>query len=618
MLLDQINSPADLEHLSIDELYQLAEEIRSYILSVLSRSAGHFASNLGIVELTIALHKAFDTPRDKIIWDVGHQSYPHKILTGRRDEFPTIRKYGGLSGFPKPDESEYDVFVAGHASTSLAAGFGIAKARDLNNESHQVVAVIGDGGMTGGMAFEALNAIGGSNTDMIVVLNNNRMSISPTVGALSKYLNKIVTKRSYNILRKNARELINLVSPEATKAAKKLVGLLKGGTVFEELGYRYFGLIDGYDIESLLETFEAAKSLKRPVLIHVITKKGKGYIQAERNPAEYHSVSGGLELSTEESDIPTYSKVFSSTLNKLAQNDKSIVGITAAMPKGTGLIDFKEAFPNRFFDVGLAEQCAVTFAAGLAKEGMTPVAAIYSTFLQRAYDQITHDVCLQNLPVVFGIDRAGLVGADGPTHHGTFDLAYLRHLPNIVVMAPKDENELQNMVKTAIEYEDGPIAVRYPRGIGVGVELQEEMKSIPIGKGEILCEGDDVLILALGNKVHPALDAASLLAESSISASVVNARFVKPLDEDLILPLARRIKKIITVEDHTVIGGFGSAVLELLADNKIGDVELKRLGIPDEFIEHGPPETLHKICGYDTDSIVQEALKLVENSEIRN
>lgn len=618
MLLDQINSPADLEHLSIDELYQLAEEIRSYILSVLSKSAGHFASNLGIVELTIALHKAFDTPRDKIIWDVGHQSYPHKILTGRRDEFPTIRKYGGLSGFPKPDESEYDVFVAGHASTSLAAGFGIAKARDLNNESHQVVAVIGDGGMTGGMAFEALNAIGGSNTDMIVVLNNNRMSISPTVGALSKYLNKIVTKRSYNILRKNARELINLVSPEATKAAKKLVGLLKGGTVFEELGYRYFGLIDGYDIESLLETFEAAKSLKRPVLIHVITKKGKGYIQAERNPAEYHSVSGGLELSTEESDIPTYSKVFSSTLNKLAQNDKSIVGITAAMPKGTGLIDFKEAFPNRFFDVGLAEQCAVTFAAGLAKEGMTPVAAIYSTFLQRAYDQITHDVCLQNLPVVFGIDRAGLVGADGPTHHGTFDLAYLRHLPNIVVMAPKDENELQNMVKTAIEYEDGPIAVRYPRGIGVGVELQEEMKSIPIGKGEILCEGDDVLILALGNKVHPALDAASLLAESSISASVVNARFVKPLDEDLILPLARRIKKIITVEDHTVIGGFGSAVLELLADNKIGDVELKRLGIPDEFIEHGPPETLHKICGYDTDSIVQEALKLVENSEIRN
>lgn len=618
MLLDQINSPADLEHLSIDELYQLAEEIRSYILSVLSKSAGHFASNLGIVELTIALHKAFDTPRDKIIWDVGHQSYPHKILTGRRDEFPTIRKYGGLSGFPKPDESEYDVFVAGHASTSLAAGFGIAKARDLNNESHQVVAVIGDGGMTGGMAFEALNAIGGSNTDMIVVLNNNRMSISPTVGALSKYLNKIVTKRSYNILRKNARELINLVSPEATKAAKKLVGLLKGGTVFEELGYRYFGLIDGYDIESLLETFEAAKSLKRPVLIHVITKKGKGYIQAERNPAEYHSVSGGLELSTEESDIPTYSKVFSSTLNKLAQNDKSIVGITAAMPKGTGLIDFKEAFPNRFFDVGLAEQCAVTFAAGLAKEGMTPVAAIYSTFLQRAYDQITHDVCLQNLPVVFGIDRAGLVGADGPTHHGTFDLAYLRHLPNIVVMAPKDENELQNMVKTAIEYKDGPIAVRYPRGIGVGVKLQEEMKSIPIGKGEILCEGDDVLILAIGNKVHPALDAASLLAESSISASVVNARFVKPLDEDLILPLARRIKKIITVEDHTVIGGFGSAVLELLADNKIGDVELKRLGIPDEFIEHGPPETLHKICGYDTDSIVQEALKLVENSEIRN
>jgi len=617
MLLNKIDSPADLKPLSIKELYQLSDEIRNYILSVLSKSAGHFASNLGIIELTVALHKAFDAPRDKIIWDVGHQTYPHKILTGRRDEFARIRKYGGLSGFPKPEESEYDVFAAGHASTSIAAALGIAKTRDFNNESYQVVAVIGDGGMTGGMAFEALNAAADFNTDMIVVLNNNQMSISPTVGAFSKYLNKIVTRRSYNIIREGTKELVNLVSPEAGAMAKKLVGVIKGGTFFEELGYRYFGLIDGYDIESLLETFSAAKSLKRPVLIHVITKKGKGFCYAEEDPACYHAVSGGLDLSTGEclkkkSDIPTYSKVFSQTLVKLAQDDKDIVAITAAMPSGTGLIDFKKVFPNRFFDVGLAEQCAVTFAAGLAKEGMKPVAAIYSTFLQRSFDQIAHDVCLQKLPVIFAIDRAGLVGADGPTHHGAFDFAYLRHLPNIVIMAPKDENELQNMLKTAVEYNQGPIAVRYPRGTGVGVEIKEEIESIPIGKGEILREGDDILILAIGNRVYPALDAAEKLAEADISATVVNARFVKPIDKELIVPLAKKIKKIITVEDHTIVGGFGSAVLELLAENEIDSVKVKMLGIPDKYIEHGPTETLHRDCGYDTDSIVQEALNFVQ------
>jgi 1-deoxy-D-xylulose-5-phosphate synthase len=650
MILESISSPKDLKQLTLSELNQLSKEIRAYILNVLSQSEGHFASNLGSIELTIALHRAFDAPKDKIIWDVGHQAYAHKILTGRIQQFPTLRQYGGLRGFPSPVESEYDAFGAGHASTSIAAALGIAIARDLTpaplsiswrgdgGEKYKVVVVIGDGGMTGGMAYEALNAAGDIKKDIIVVLNDNQMSISPTVGAFSKYFNKIRTHPAYNLLRGGTKELISMISPDATEMAHRISGLVSGGTLFKELGFRYFGPIDGHDIEIMLEIFDGIKSLRAPVLIHVITQKGKGYKFAEENPEKYHSVSGGFDISTgkpptpstfqegsslkAKSKTPTYSAVFGDTLIKLAEENPKIIAITAAMCDGTGLDKFMKIFPNRYFDVGIAEQCAVTMAAGMAAQGMKPVVAIYSTFLQRAYDQILHDVCIQNLPVVFALDRGGLVGADGPTHHGAFDFCYLRHIPNIVVMAPKDENELQQMIKTAIEYDDGPIALRYPRGSGEGVLLSEEFASLPIGKGELLKEGDDVLLVAIGNRVYPALEAANTLAKSplppfgkggkgGISAAVVNARFVKPLDEDLILTLAARIRKVITIEDNSIMGGFGSAMLEAIAERGLNNITVRRLGIPDKFVEHGDTKTLYQLCGYDTDSIVRAALEMV-------
>ncbi|MBM3238524.1 1-deoxy-D-xylulose-5-phosphate synthase [Candidatus Poribacteria bacterium] len=636
MILETINSPEDLKRLTLSELNQLAKEIRTYILNVLSQSAGHFASNLGTIELTIALHRVFDAPKDKIIWDVGHQAYAHKILTGRREQFPTIRQYGGLCGFPSRFESEYDVFGGGHASTSIAAALGMAIARDLrkaegerrkvevksNNSEFRVVAVIGDGGMTGGMAYETLNAAGDMKKDIIVVLNDNQMSISPTVGAFSKYFNKIRTHPAYNLLRGGTRELISMISRDATEMAHRIDSLISGGPLFRELGFRYFGPIDGHDIEIMLEIFEGVKTLRTPVLIHVITQKGKGYRFAEENPEKYHGVSGGFDPTTgkslkAKSETPTYSTVFGDTLIKLAKENPKIIAITAAMCDGTGLDKFKNIFPARYFDVGIAEQCAVTMAAGIAAQGMKPVVAIYSTFLQRAYDQIVHDVCLQNLPVVFALDRGGLVGADGPTHHGAFDFCYLRHIPNIVVMAPKDENELQQMVKTAIEDNDGPIAFRYPRGSGEGVPLSMEgqEESLPIGKGELLKEGDDILLVAIGNRVYPALEAASTLAEKGVSAAVVNARFVKPLDEDLILTLAARIRNIITIEDNSIMGGFGSAVLEAIAERGLNNITVRRLGIPDKFVEHGDPKTLYQLCGYDTDSIVRTALELVSGGQ---
>jgi len=614
MILNTINSPKDLKKLTLAELNQLAEEIRAYILTVMSKSSGHFASNLGTIELTVALHRVFDAPKDKIIWDVGHQAYAHKILTGRREQFPTIRHYGGLYVFPSPLESEYDAFVAGHSSTSIAAALGVAIARDINGESYKVVAVIGDGGMTGGMAYEALNAAGGMKKDIIVLLNDNQMSISPTVGGFSKYFNKIRTTQAYNLLRGRTKELMEIISPDATEVAHRISSLISGGTLFKEFGFRYFGPVDGHNIEDMLEIFNGAKSLQAPVLIHVITQKGKGYRFAEEDPEKYHSVSGGLDLPTGQPVKPkpatlTYSKVFGDTLIKLAKENPKIIAITAAMCSGTGLDEFRKIFPDRFFDVGLAEQCAITMAAGMAIQGMKPVAAIYSTFLQRAYDQIVHDVCLQNLPVVLALDRGGLVGADGPTHHGAFDFCYLRHIPNIVLMAPKDENELQQMVKTAVEYNDGPIALRYPRGSGEGVPLSDDPKSLPIGKGELLKDGDDVLIVAIGNRVYPALKAADVLEESEVSAAVVNARFVKPLDEDLILTLASRIRKVITVEDNSTMSGFGGAVLEAIAENGLHNITVRRLGIPDKFVEHGAPETLHQLCGYDADSIANAALE---------
>ena len=616
MFLEKINSPADLKTLEIDELKALAEEMRAYLLEVLSEHPGHFAPNFGTIELAIALHTIYDTPRDKLIWDIGHQAYPHKLLTGRREAFPTIRQSGGISGFLSRAESEYDVFGAGHSSTSIAAALGIATARDLINETYKVVAIIGDGGLTGGMAFEALNAAGDFRNDMLVILNDNNMSISATVGAFSKHFHKVTSSPQYNFLRSSVKEFMNMISEDAKQIARKIEASLKVGTLFEEFGFRYFGPLDGNDLEALIPVLTGIRNLTGPILLHVVTEKGRGYAPAEADPVGFYSVSGPFNLETGKTTkpkpaTPSYTEVFSQTLIELAKRDTRIVGVTAAMPGGTGLDKFAEMFPSRCFDIGLAEQCAVTFAGGLAAQGMRPIAAIYSTFLQRSYDQVLHDVCIQNLPVIFALDRAGLVGADGPTHHGVFDLAYLRSLPNMVVMAPKDENELQSMVKTALVYEGGPIAFRYPRGTGIGVKMALELQPLPIGKSEMLREGEDVLVLAIGNRVYPALEAAQTLADSGISATVINARFVKPLDTETIVPLAESIGKVITVEDGVVMGGFGSAVLEALAAADVTNVQVRNLGIPDEFIEHGDTQHLYALCQCDANAIARAAKMMV-------
>ncbi len=617
MYLEKIDTPADLKKLELDELKTLAEEMRAYLLAVLSEHPGHFAPNFGTVELAIALHKVYDTPRDKVIWDIGHQAYPHKLLTGRRESFPTLRQSGGISGFLSRAESEYDVFGAGHSSTSIAAALGVATARDLVNEHYKVVAVIGDGGLTGGMAFEALNAAGDFRNDMTVILNDNNMSISATVGAFSKHFHKLTSSPQYNFLRSGAKGLMNLISEDAKQIARKIEASLKPGTLFEEFGFRYFGPLDGNDLEALIPVLTGIRSLTGPILLHVVTEKGRGYTPAVEDPVGFYSVSGPFNLKTGKTtkpkpETPAYTEVFSRTLIELAKRDARIVGVTAAMPGGTGLDKFASAFPSRCFDIGLAEQCAVTFAGGLATQGMRPVAAIYSTFLQRSYDQVLHDVCIQNLPVIFALDRCGLVGADGPTHHGVFDLAYLRSMPNMVVMAPKDENELQSMVKTAVAYQEGPIAFRYPRGTGIGVKMAAEPQILPIGKSEIVREGEDVLVIAVGNRVYPALEAAQTLADSGISTAVINARFVKPLDTEAILPLAERIGKVITIEDGVIMGGFGSAVLEALAAAGIKDVQTTNLGIPDEFIEHGDVQQLYALCNCDADAIVRTAQAMVQ------
>ncbi len=617
MYLEKINTPADLKKLEIDELKTLAEEMRAYLLAVLSEHPGHFAPNFGTVELAIALHKVYDTPRDKVIWDIGHQAYPHKLLTGRRESFSTLRQSGGISGFLSRAESEYDVFGAGHSSTSIAAALGVATARDLVNEHYKVVAIIGDGGLTGGMAFEALNAAGDFRNDMTVILNDNNMSISATVGAFSKHFHKLTSSPQYNFLRSGAKGLMNLISEDAKQIARKIEASLKPGTLFEEFGFRYFGPLDGNDLEALIPVLTGIRSLTGPILLHVVTEKGRGYTPAVEDPVGFYSVSGPFNLKTGKTtkpkpETPAYTEVFSRTLIELAKRDARIVGVTAAMPGGTGLDKFASAFPSRCFDIGLAEQCAVTFAGGLATQGMRPVAAIYSTFLQRSYDQVLHDVCIQNLPVIFALDRSGLVGADGPTHHGVFDLAYLRSIPNMVVMAPKDENELQSMVKTAVAYQEGPIAFRYPRGTGVGVKMAAEPQILPIGKSEIVREGEDVLVIAVGNRVYPALEAAQTLADSGISTAVINARFVKPLDTETILPLAERIGKVITIEDGVIMGGFGSAVLEALAAAGIKDVQTTNLGIPDEFIEHGDVQQLYALCNCDADAVVRTAQAMLQ------
>lgn len=614
MIIERINDPSDLRSLSWNEIETLAQEIRSLLLEVVSRTGGHLAPNLGVVELTIALHLVFNTRRDKIIWDVGHQCYIHKILTGRRKEFLTLRQYGGLSGFPKTRESIHDCFETGHSSTSVSAALGFAVARDLNRENHSVVAVIGDGALTGGMAFEAMNHAGHLGTRLIVVLNDNEMSIANNVGALSSYLSRLRTDPIYHRSKEELEDVLRRIpniGPRMVKAVERFKDsvkfLLVSGMLFEELGFTYLGPIDGHNVKLLRKVFERAKVLPGPVLVHVYTKKGKGYLPAEKNPDKFHGI-GPFNLKTGEvnsSDTaPTFTRIFGDFLVRIGEQNPRVVAITAAMPDGTGLKGFAEKFPERFFDVGIAEQHAVTFAAGLARAGYLPVVAIYSTFLQRAYDQIVHDVALQGLHVIFALDRGGIVGDDGETHQGIFDLSYLRHIPGMTVMAPKDQKELVDMLYSALFYE-GPVAIRYPRGAGPLEETCLEPQFISLGQAELLREGCDLLILAVGPLVYTALKVAETLKnEKNKNVTVINCRFVKPLDSSLILGRAKRTKKVITLEENVLAGGFGSAVLELLAEHNF-EGEVIRLGIPDCFVEHGHPDILRKNYSLDAQSILE-------------
>ncbi|MDI3528253.1 MAG: 1-deoxy-D-xylulose-5-phosphate synthase [Thermoanaerobacter sp.] len=614
-MLEQIDSPYDLKKLDKKDFPLICEEIRQFLIEKVSKTGGHLASNLGIVELTIALHYVFNSPVDKIIWDVGHQCYVHKMLTGRKDQFDTLRKFNGLSGYTKRTESVHDIFGAGHSSTSISAALGIAKARDLKGEKYSVVAVIGDGALTGGMAFEALNNAGRSKTDLIVVLNHNEMSISENVGSLSLYLSKLRTDPTYNKLKQEVDNLLNIVPPIG-KSLHKYIERIKdsvkqlvvSGMFFEEMGFTYLGPIDGHDVDSLIEVLERAKKIKGPILVHVITKKGKGYKFAEKFPDKFHSAAP-FDIQTGKfvnEGQATYSDVFGKTLTEMALKDDKIVAITAAMPEGTGLIHFAKLIPERFFDVGIAEQHATTFAAGMAVQGYKPYFAVYSTFLQRAYDQLIHDVCIQKLPVVFAIDRAGIVGEDGETHQGVFDLSYLRPIPNIAIMSPKDANELVEMVKLSRNLEF-PVAIRYPRGKAGEFDITREC-SIEFGKAELVCEGKEIAIFALGRMVEKALKAKEILKVSDLQPFIVNLRFVKPLDEELILDISNKVKFIVTVEDNVIVGGVGSAILELLNSTGIHKPVL-RLGFPDKFIEQGDVESLFKKYNLDAESIANTILQ---------
>ena len=621
MLLEIINSPLDLKKLRPEQLPGLAADVRSFLLKTVSTTGGHLGSNLGTVELSIALHYCFDSPNDSIIWDVGHQAYTHKILTGRRDLFHTQRQYKGISGFPKRSESEHDAFGVGHASTSISAGLGMAAAAAIDGRKKHSIAVIGDGSLTGGMAFEALNQAGHLKKNLIVILNDNEMSISKNVGAFSAFISRKMTGRNFRDLKKEIQVLLTHIPAIGTdilhfarRAENSLKGFLTPSALFEALGFDYIGPLDGHNLQQLVDVFNNINELDGPLLVHIMTTKGKGYKPAEMTPAKYHGV-GAFDVATgkgaPKSDIKSYTDVFGDTLVQLATEDPKIIAITAAMPDGTGLNQFSQRFPERFFDVGIAEQHAVTFAAGLSAEGFKPVAAIYSTFLQRAYDQVLHDVCLQGLPVTFAMDRAGLVGDDGPTHHGAFDLSYLRHLPGISIMAPKDENELRHMLKTAI-YSGMPIALRYPRGAGYGVALDQDVHCLEIGKGEQLIYGTDLTIIAVGSTVYPALRAAEKLGIQGISAGVVNARFVKPLDKELILTVAGQSGMILTVEENALQGGFGSAVLELFNDHNLHNVKVRRLGLPDNFVEQGSQAQLRKDVGIDAEGIIAAAVELMK------
>ena len=619
-LLDGIEYPRDVRRLAVADLPQLAQEIREEVISVVSEVGGHLASTLGAVELTLALHYVFDTPEDRIVWDTGHQAYAHKLICGRRSRLATIRQLGGVSGFLSRDESEYDVFGAGHAGTSISAALGMVVAKNLQGSSRKVVAVISDGGLSAGLTFEGLNQAGHLDKDLIVVLNDNEHFIDPRVGAVSSFLSKQFTTDFGVRWQKHLSTLLsNLPRGENLKyLARKLrdsfVGLMTPGFLFESLRIQYVGPIDGHNISEMVTTLENIKHVEGPTLVHVMTKKGKGYPPAEQDPVKYHGVTPFHVLTGKpkkaKGPVASYTDIFAQALIKIAKANPKVVGITAAMGSGTGIDKLSKEIPGRSYDVGIAEQHAVTFAAGMATEGWIPVVAIYSTFLQRGYDQILHDVCLQNLHVVFALDRGGLVGADGPTHHGVFDFAYMRSIPNLVIMAPKDENELQHMLKTAVDH-PGPISLRYPRGDGCGVEMDRELRNLEIGKAELLRSGKDIALFAIGHTVLPALRAAEDLAPLGIDATVVNARFVKPLDRDLLRDVVKRIPALITVEDHAVAGGFGSAVLECLAEEGISDVRVRRLGVPDRFIPHGTQDELRKLCGFDQEAITQAALQMV-------
>ncbi len=617
-LLDRIDSPEDLKALKAKELRQLAGEIRKELVARVTDNGGHLASNLGVVELTIALHRVFDSPHDKIIWDVGHQAYTHKLLTGRRKQFKTLRQYGGLSGFTCRDESQHDPFGTGHASTSVSAALGMAKARDLSGDDYHIVAIIGDGATTGGMALEAFNNVAQLGSKLIVILNDNGMSISPTVGALAKLLSKVRFDRRYYRAREESKRLLDYLplGRKLWKLGEKIKSSVKGfvmpTVIWEEFGFAYMGPFDGHNIRQLESALTQARDYShKPTLVHVVTTKGKGYTPAEGNAVYFHGLppkSDGTKLA------PTYSEVFAQTMLHLAREEPKLVVITPAMPEGNCLAIVQAEFPERVFDVGICEQHAVTFAAGLATQGYKPVVAIYSTFLQRSFDQIIHDVCLQDLPVVFAIDRGGIVGDDGKTHQGTLDISYLTLIPNLLVSAPKDENELQHLLYTALEA-NHPMAIRYPRGAGVGVAMDTELHSIPIGSGEILRHGEDVAILALGATVAPALEAAQELAANGVQATVVNSRFAKPLDSELIIGIASCVKRLITVEENMISGGFGSSILALLQRSAISDVRVKSIGIPDEFVEHGTQTILRAKYSLDAKGIAREAMALF--SEVR-
>lgn len=621
-LLRSIKSPDDLRKLPVDQLAALADQAREFLICSLSETGGHLASSLGAVEFTIALHYVFDTPEDRICWDVGHQAYTHKLLTGRQDRFNTLRKYKGLSGFPRWEESPYDVFSVGHAGTSISSALGIVEADRLSGKDRRVIAVIGDGSLTSGLAFEGLNQAGQLDRNLIIVLNDNEFSISPNVGAMSSFLSQKLAHITGRAVRQRLKGFLHGLSSggqDTTRVATRTEDIFKAiftpGFLFEALGFQYVGPIKGHSVEHLVEIFEDVSNIDNPVVVHLITQKGKGYSPAETNPCAFHGVSPfnveNGEPKPSPKKHPSYTSVFGDTLVELAKNDDRIVGITAAMPEGTGMSKMAEAFPKRFFDVGIAEQHAVTFAAGLAKEGYRPVAAIYSTFLQRSYDQIMHDVALQNLPVILAMDRGGLVGSDGPTHHGVFDLSFLRHIPRLVLMAPKNEGELRHMLYSAIRY-DLPVAIRYPRGAGLGVPIDDPLALYPIGKGQLLREGGDITLVGIGNMVGVCEEAARLLEAKGINAAVINARFVKPLDTELISTWACKTGAVLTVEENAIMGGFGSAVLEALSIEGLFGVRTAVLGIPDAFIEHGSQSELRDELGLNPTTVAEKAIALLD------